>query len=148
LEAKAEAVTGDFEKTAGSLKTAEKRLADMGRLIKQMENYQRTKAVYDGYRGAKNKSSYRKEHEADIIIHEAAARALNKHADAEGKLPNLASLKSKHASLTNKKNALRAEYNKLKRQVREYDVIKKNVTSVIGDIPERQKRSKAKRVEL
>ena len=148
LEAKTEAVNDDFDKTSESLKAAEKRLADMGRLIKQMENYQRTKAVYDGYKASKKKDAYRKEHEADIIIHEAAARALHRHTDAEGRLPNLASLKSKHENLTNKKNALRAEYNRLRHQVREYAVIKKNVTSIVGEIPAHPKRSKAKRVEL
>lgn len=42
------------------------------------------------------------------------------------KLPNLAELQAEYATLQEKKEALYADYGKLKKQVKEYDVIKKN----------------------
>jgi len=87
------------------------------------------KPVYDGMKAAKDKASYRREHESAIILYEAAAKALRKHAGDSGKLPNPATLQAEYAKLTEKKNALRAVYGKLKQQAREYGVVKRNIDS-------------------
>ena len=46
------------EQAADSLKAAEKQLADMAVLIKNVTTYQKTKPAYDAYRKAKNKDRY------------------------------------------------------------------------------------------
>ena len=86
LEAKIAEVAAAFDDTADALKAAEKRLTDMAGLIKHITNYQQTKPVYDGMKTAKDKNAYRREHESDIILHEAAARALRSVAGDGGKL--------------------------------------------------------------
>ncbi len=60
------------------MKNAEKRLADMAVLIKNVSTYQKTKPVYDAYRKARNREKYRAGQEQAIILHEAAARSLEK----------------------------------------------------------------------
>jgi hypothetical protein len=119
----------------------------MARLIGHISDYQRTKPVYDGMETAKDKGAYRREHESMIILHEAAARQLRKHAGNGGRLPNPATLQAEYDRLTGNKNALRAEYGKLKRQSRDYGVIKRNVDSILNPITE-QKQEKTRNTEL
>jgi len=56
---------------------------------------------------------------------------LRKHAGDGGKLPNPAALQAEYTRLTEKKNALRSEYGKLRQQAREYGIAKKNVDSIL-----------------
>ena len=106
----------DSEQTADSLKHAEKKLSDMAVMIKHLSTYQKTKAVYRGYIKAKDKDTYRRKYESALILYEAAARALNE-AQIGSKLPRVA--------------ILQAEYGKRKNQVKEYDVIKKNIDNIL-----------------
>ena len=111
----------------------------MAVLMKHVATYQKTKPVYDAYRKAKNKERYRAGHERDIILHEAAAKALKTAGIT--KLPNPATLQKEYEALQAQKEALYADYGKLKKKVREYDVIKQNIDSILqtGKQPERGK---------
>ena len=124
---------------ADALKNAEKRLADMAVLIKNVSTYQKTKPVYDAYRKARNREKYRAGQEQAIILHEAAVRSLK--AAGIAKLPNLAALQSEYEALQAQKEALYADYGKLKKKVREYDIIKQNIDSILqaDRQPEREK---------
>jgi len=131
LEAKAGDVAAAFDKTNHTLKTVEKRLSDMAVLMKHITTYQQTKPVYDGLKTAKNKDTYRREHESALIVHEAAIRALKPFAGDGGKLPNPAALQTEHEQLTERKTALTAEYKKLEQSAREYGIVKRNVDSIL-----------------
>ena len=48
-----------------------------------------------------------------------------------GKLPNVAALQAEYAKLQEQKEMLCADYGKLKKQVKEYDVIKRNIDSIL-----------------
>ena len=130
LTAKIAEITAASQQAADSLKDVEKRLADMAVLIKNVTTYQKTKPVYDAYRQARNKDSYRAEHERGIILHEAAAKAL-RAAGVSGKLPNVAVLQAEYEKLQQQTEALYADYGKIKKQVKEYDVIKRNIDSIL-----------------
>ena len=67
-------------------------------------------------KGNKGKS-YRAGHERDIILHEAAAKALKTAGIT--KLPNPATLQKEYEALQAQKEALYADYGKLKKKVRE-----------------------------
>ena len=140
LSAKIVEIAAASEQAADALKDVEKRLSDMAVLIKHINAYQKTKPVYDAYRKAADKDSYRAAHESQLILFEAAAKAV-KPALIGGKLPNLAALQSSYAALMEQKKALYADYGKAKKQVREYDVIKRNIDSILrqGREPEREK---------
>ena len=117
------------EQAGDSLKEVEKRLSDMALLIKNVTTYQKTNPLYEAYRKARNKEKYRAEHERDIILHEAAARSLK--ASGITKLPNLAAMQKEYEALQAQKEALYADYGKLKKKVREYDIIKQNIDSIL-----------------
>ena len=133
----------ESEQAAESLKSAEKRLADMAVLIKNVSTFQKTKPVYDAYRKARNKESYRAAHERGIILHEAAAKALKAAGDA--KLPDITALQAEYEKLQEQKEALRADYGKRKKQVKEYDVIKQNIDSILRQPREPEREKEAER---
>ena len=134
LQAKADEVTAAFDKTSNMLKAAEKRWSEMSVLVKHITTYQQTKPAYDGLKTAKNKDTYRRAHESAIIHHEAAARALREAYPDGGKdrkLPNPAAIKTECARFTEKKDALYADYGKLKKRAKEYGIIKHNIDSIL-----------------
>ena len=139
LVSRIEEMSAESGQAADALKNAEKRLADMAVLIKKVSTYQKTKPVYDAYRKARNREKYRAGQEQAIILHEAAARSLK--AAGIAKLPNLAALQSEYEALQAQKEALYADYGKLKKKVREYDIIKQNIDSILqaDRQPEREK---------
>ena len=137
-----EEITAASGQAGDSLKDVEKRLADMAVLIKNVTTYQKTKPLYEAYKKARNKEKYRAEHERGIILHEAAAKAL-KAAQISGKLPSVPALQAEYEKLQEQKEALYADYGKLKKQVAEYDVIKRNIDSILQaeKQPERERQT-------
>ena len=129
LVSRIEDVNAENEKTADALKGVEKRLADMAVLMKHVTTYQKTKPVYEAYRRAKDKDAYRAKQESSLILHEAAAKALK--AAGVTNLPNLAAMQEEYGKLQAQKEALYTDYGKLKKQVKEYDVIKQNIDSIL-----------------
>ena len=144
LVSRIEEITAASEQTADALKGAEKRLADMALLIKNITTYQKTKPAYDAYRKAKNKEQYRAAHEGSIILHEAAAKAL-KTAGISGKLPNVTALQTDYAKLQEQREALYVDYGKLKKKVREYGVIKQNIDNILRQDREPERGKEAER---
>ena len=142
LTAKIAEIQTESERAADALKGVEKQLPDMAVLIKNVSTFQKKKPAYDTYRKARNKESYRAAHERGIILHEASAKALK--AAGVSKLPNIAALQAEYEKLQAQKEALYADYGKLKKQIREYDVIKQNIDSILRQEkePEREKRKK------
>ena len=143
LTAKIEEVQTESEKAGDALKEVEKQLADMAVLIKNVSTFQKTKPAYDTYRKARNKDRYRAAHEGTVILHEAAAKALK--AAGISKLPNLAALQAEYEKLQEQKEALRADYGKLKKQVKEYDVIRQNIDSILRQPKEPEREKEAER---
>ena len=139
LISRIEEINAENVKTADALKSVEKRLADMAVLMKHVTTYQKTKPVYEAYRRAKDKDAYRAKQESSLILHEAAVKTLK--AAGVTKLPNLAAMQEEYGKLQAQKEALYADYGKLKKQVKEYDVIKQNIDNILrqGKEPERKK---------
>ena len=139
LISRIEEINAENVKTADALKSVEKRLTDMAVLMKHVTTYQKTKPVYEAYRRVKDKDAYRAKQESSLILHEAAAKALK--AAGVTKLPNLAAMQEEYGKLQAQKEALYADYGNLKKQVKEYDVIKQNIDSILrqGKEPEREK---------
>jgi len=143
LTAKITEIQTESDKAGDALKEVEKRLADMAVLIKNVSTFQKTKPAYDTYRKARNKERYRAAHEGTVILHEAAAKTLK--AAGISKLPNLAVLQAEYEKLQEQKETLRADYGKLKKQVREYDVIKQNIDSILRQPREPEREKEAER---
>ena len=144
LVSRIEEINAENVKTADALKSVEKRLADMAVLMKHVTTYQKTKPIYEAYRRAKDKDTYRAKQESSLILHEAAVKTLK--AAGVTKLPNLAAMQEEYGKLQAQKEALYADYGKLKKQVKEYDVIKQNIDSILRQGKE-QEREKGKERE-
>jgi hypothetical protein len=139
FEDKLTEVSAAFDEAEAALKAAEGRLKDMGVLVKHATSYQQTKPIADGLRTAKDKGAYRRAHESELIIHEAAARAIRKTIPPGSKLPSLAELRTEYKSLTERKDALRSKYGKLKKQAHEFGIIKRNMDAILGQTDDKRK---------
>lgn len=129
LTAKIAEITAASEQATEALKDAERWLADMAVLIKNISTYQKTRPVYAAYRRAKNPDRYKAEHERDLIFYEAAAKAL-KEAGVKN-LSDMASLRADYAALQKEKTALSEEYKMRKKQVREYQTVQRNIDRLL-----------------
>ena len=114
------------------IKQLEQRLAGMGLLIKNIETYQQTKPIAEGLKTAKNKAAYRAQHESSLILYSAAQRALKAAQPAGGKLPSPVALRKEHQQLLQEKEALYAQYLKLKQQIKKLDTLKSNVDQILN----------------
>ena len=90
------------------------------------------------YRRAADKSRFRQEHESALILYEAAGRALQE--GGVKKLPDLAALKAEYARLTEEKERLYAKYGEVKKELKEYGIIKQNVDGILRVTPRQQER--------
>ena len=129
LESKIADILAAHDAAAKAVKQAESRLSDLSLLIKRAATYRQFKPIYDEYRKSPDKEKYLRGHESQIILFEAAAKALKEMQIK--KLPDLAALRKDYDSLNDKKAALYEDYRKAKKQMQEYGVIKKNVDSIL-----------------
>ena len=76
LEERCDAVAAASIRTRESLRDTEQRIADLALLGKQIDTYRKLKPVYDRYKAAKDKEKFLRGFESEIILFEAAARAV------------------------------------------------------------------------
>ena len=133
LEKKVEDIHGSYTRTGEELKRVEARLREVQPLIKNISNYQRLKPVYDAFQKAKDKTSFRSKHEAELVIFEAARSTLLA-VQCDGKLPSLKSLQAEQERLSEEQQSLYDERTQLKKQGKQIDTIKANVDSYLSPV--------------
>ena len=138
LESRVAEISAASEEAAAALKTAERRLGEMAVLIKNVTTYKQTRPVAVEYRRAADKARFRQEHESALILYEAAGRALRE--GGVKKLPDLAALKAEYARLSEEKERLYARYGEVKKELKEYGIIKQNVDGILRVTPRQQER--------
>lgn len=101
-----------------------------GELQKQIVNYSKTRAVYIEYRKAGYSKKFRAEHEADILIHQAA----KKYFDGLGvqKLPTVKALREEYSEVLAAKRKAYAEYKQARAKMRELQNVKANIDYLLG----------------
>lgn len=133
LESKVAEISAANDEAAASLKDVEHRLGNMAVLIKNLTTYKQLRPVVLEYRKAKDKAAFRREHESQLILYEAAAKAIK---DAGiTRLPDLAALKAEYRELDKQKARLYEQYGEVKRELKEYGIIKQNVDSILRVTP-------------
>ena len=133
LESRLDEISTANDEAAAALKAVERRLGEMALLIKQISTYKQTRPVALEYHRAKDKAAFRREHESQLILYEAAARAL-KEAGMK-KRPNLYALKAEYKKLDGERERLSEQYNEVKKELKEYGIIKQNVDSILRVTP-------------
>ena len=91
LESKIADIMTAHDAAAKAVKEVEQRMSDLSLLIKHTTTYRQLKPIYDEYRKSPDKEKYLRGHESEIILFEAAARALKEMQIK--KLPDLAALR-------------------------------------------------------
>ena len=133
LESRLDEISAANDEAAAALKAVERRLGDMALLIKHISTYKGLRPVALELRQAKDKAAFRREHENQLILYEAAAKAL-KEAGVK-KLPNLYALKAEYKKLDGERERLSEQYNEVKKELKEYGIIKQNVDSILRVTP-------------
>ena len=126
LESKIADIMTAHDAAAKAVKEVEQRMSDLSLLIKHTTTYRQLKPIY---RKSPDKEKYLRGHESEIILFEAAARALKEMQIK--KLPDLAALRKEYRSLNDRKTKLYEDYRQAKKQMQEYGVVKKNVDSIL-----------------
>ncbi len=85
------------------------------------------------YRKAKDKAAFRREHESQLILYEAAAKA-SRTPGSQG-CPIWLALKAEYRELDKQKARLYEQYGEVKRELKEYGIIKQNVDSILRVTP-------------
>ena len=142
LQAKAQATTSRFNELSTQIKDMENHLSQNGELQKQIVNYSKTRAVYIEYRKAGYSKKFRAEHEADILIHQAA----KKYFDSLGveKLPAIKTLRQEYAEVLEAKRKAYAEYKQVREEMRELQNVKANIDYLLGPSTERTQEKELK----
>ena len=135
LQAKSQAMTSRFNELSTQIKDMESRLSQNGELQKQIVNYSKTRTVYIEYRKAGYSKKFRAEHEADILIHQAA----KKYFDSLGveKLPTIKALREEYAEVLEAKRKAYAEYKQIREEMRELQNVKANIDYLLEPSAER-----------
>ena len=130
LEGKADVATARHNELSAQIKAAEKRMAEIAVLRTHIVNYAKTRETYVAYRKAGYSKKFREEHEADILLHQAAKNAF----DDLGvkKLPTVKSLQAEYAQLLEEKKKAYGEYRKVREEVRELLTAKANVDRILN----------------
>ena len=129
LEQKIADIMTAHDAAARAVKDVEQRMSDLSLLIKHTTTYRQLKPIYEEYKKSRDKEKYLRGHESEIILFEAAARALKEMQIK--KLPDLAALRKEYSSLNDRKSKLYEDYRQAKKQMQEYGIVKKNVDSIL-----------------
>ena len=130
LEEKAEAATARHNELSAQIKAAEKRMAEIAVLRTHIVNYAKTRETYVAYRKAGYSKKFREEHEADILLHQAAKNAFEDL--GVKKLPTVKSLQAEYAQLLDDKKKAYGEYRRSREEMRELLTAKANVDRILN----------------
>ncbi len=145
LNKQTDAATAKYHTLSDQIKAAETRMAEICVLRTQIINYVRTRDTYVAYRKAGYSKRFKAEHEADILLHQAAKR----HFDALGlqKLPTVKALNTEYAALLTEKETAYADYRQAKENMRELLTARANIDRILGREPEARKAQREKESE-
>lgn len=118
--------------TVQQIKGKERQIAENKELMRQAENYRRTKPAYDGLkkiRSAKRRAEYEEENRTELALFAAAGR----HFKSKGltKLPQRARLQEENERLISEKNGLYGELREKRAKTGELQSIKANLDTML-----------------
>lgn len=115
-----------------SIKAKERRLGEIRALKTHIINYSKTRDVYVEYRKSGYSKKFFEAHREELMLHKAAKEAFSQ--TGLEKLPTVKQLNQEFYEILAAKKEEYAEYRKLKDDLREYQIARKNMEIVL-DIP-------------
>ena len=119
-----------FSELSDTIKSAEKRMIEIGALQTHINNYSRTRSVYEAYRKSGYSRKFFEEHREEIQIHKAAKQAFDLLPDK--KIPSRKSLNEEFCRLSAEKKKAYAEYRQVRKDMKEYLTAKQTVEHILG----------------
>lgn len=140
LEAAVSAAFAAVHDSSAKLKPIELALKEKKELRRQVAIYRATKTVREGFAAQKTpkaRTTYRQEHEADLLRSEAAVHFFK--ANGITKLPSTKELTAEIEALMSEKNAGYTEYQERKRRANELLTVKRNIDQVLHGAPSQRR---------
>lgn len=134
LKERTSAAVARFNDLSAEIKDLESQMSENAELQKHLVTYAKTRAIYAEYRKAGYSKKFRAEHEADILIHQAAKQYFDSL--GEKKLPSVKALREEYKELLARKRKAYAAYKKAREEMKELYNVKSNVEHLLN-IPER-----------
>ena len=131
LNSRVEAATKRFHKLQETIKAAENQMAEITELRTQVIHYAKTREVYAAYRKTGYSKKFRAEHEADILLHQAAKEFFDKQGIK--KLPKVKELNAEYTELLRQKKAAYPEYRKAREEMQQLLRAQKNIERFFAD---------------
>lgn len=130
LKALTEKLSGRFNELSNEMRKSEKRMVEIGALLTHINNYSRTRKVYEAYRKSGYSRKFFEEHREEIQIHKAAKQAFDQL--PEKRVPSRQALNDEfHICLSEKKKAY-TEYRQAKKEMQEYLTAKQTIEQILG----------------
>ena len=144
LVAHTEKLSARFDELSETIKSAEKRLAEIQALQTHINNYSHTRDVYAEYRKSGYSKKFFEEHREEIQLHKAAKEAFNQL--GVQKLSTRKELSVEFNQLLIAKKQAYAEYRQVRQDLKDYQVARKAM-EVILNKDHQQEEEKEKRKE-
>ena len=136
-----------FNDLNGQIKSAEAAMAANLAMQKHIQNYARTKPVYDEYRKSGYSKKFFEAHREELTLHKAAKQAFNEAKKGGQPHRTLKELRRDYANLISEKKKLYPEYRKAKRQMQEFLKARQNVEMFYGDELKKGREEERRRAE-
>ncbi len=122
------------------LKKVDRRIKTMDEHLKHADNYFRYRDIHRQYRQQKpnKRDAFFEAHRAELTHYEAARNYLDGVMNGRTDIPRKA-WRAESETLTAEKGSLYAEYTRLKEEVRDAEVIRRCVETVLRDEPQKQR---------
>ncbi|OUN68631.1 relaxase [Faecalibacterium sp. An58] len=130
LAAKTAAAAEKYNNLQTQIKTAEKRMEEIGTLRTHIIQYAKTRDTYVAYRKAGYSKKFLEAHREEIALHKAAKDAFDKL--GLKKLPKVKDLNAAYAEILSQKKKLYPEYRRARDEMRELLTVKANVDRVLN----------------
>ena len=131
LNSKVKSATKHFHELQGTIRAADSRMAEISELRTQIIHYAKTREVYAAYRKAGYSKKFRAEHEAEILLHQAAKEFFDKQGIK--KLPKVKELNAEYTELLRQKKEVYREYRKAREEMQRLLRAQKNIERFFAD---------------
>lgn len=115
LDEEYERLTKQFRESRTQMKTTESQLKEVNRQLRLIGQYLKGKSVYREYYWGGRKTSFQKEHRAELELYDSTAKEL-REIFGEEKLPGIQELKAKKAALKEQKGQQYEEFKDVRAQ--------------------------------
>jgi len=134
LSAKHKETTVKRDTSLSEIKTCEARINELKNQINLISEYRKNKPIVDKLTDKVFKEKYKNEHAQEFELFENAKKelyAIFGEPKDGGKLPKIADLRTELNRVYEEKNALYTEYNSARGELKELDVVKRNVEKIL-----------------